>query len=108
MTPPMPVDEIRLFDWKSHKAALWWLGVLYRRPAFLEQALKSLSRGRAVRTGVLLYLQSFPYVVTMVFALHAATLAAAGKPVNWYDVLQDTAFGIVAVPIRFHGELLGV
>jgi hypothetical protein len=49
---PTPLDKIVL-TWRDHKSALWWLGLLYRRPVQFQNALKGWSRWQAVRAGAI-------------------------------------------------------
>lgn len=59
---PIPLEKIG-FRVKDHKSVLWWLGLLYRRPAQLEEALRNLSRGKTIRVGGTLYIHFLPYIV---------------------------------------------
>ena len=94
MTPPLPLGGIRLFDGKSHRAALWWLAVLYRRPKFLAQQLKSIPHGRALRIAANLYLHSLPYVIVVSIALRPAIYSLTGRAWDWQRLVFDTARGI--------------
>src|SRR5262245_24523681 len=58
---PVPLDQIG-FNWISHKSALWWLGLLYRRHAKIEIGLKSVSRFEGLRIGSMLWFHSLPYI----------------------------------------------
>jgi len=57
---PKPLGEIGLLD---HRSALWWLGLLHRKPKQFEESLAGLNRGQALLTGIGLYLHSLPYSV---------------------------------------------
>src|SRR5580658_9382661 len=94
LRPKVALKEVRLFDWKSHKAALWWLGVLYRRPSALTGRLGSLTRGVAFRTAARLYLHSLPYVFILSFLLRFALFSSRYTSGAWARLASDTAFGI--------------
>jgi hypothetical protein len=57
---PLPLDQIG-FGWRSHCSALWWLGLLYRRPRQVREALQRMPRWPAARAGLALYLNAIPY-----------------------------------------------
>jgi len=59
---PLPLGELRL-NWGSHFSALWWLGLLYRRPARFHEALKALDRWPARAAGLRLYLHAAGWVL---------------------------------------------
>ena len=57
----LPLAEIGL-GWRSHAAALHWLGLLYRRPAQVQALWRDMPRNRAIRSGLLLLLHAYVYV----------------------------------------------
>ncbi len=57
---PIPLDQIRL-DWRSHKSALWWLGLLYRKPAAFRAVLAASSNFSALAAAIRIYLHTLPY-----------------------------------------------
>ena len=57
---PRPLGKLR---WWDHWAALWWLGLLYRRPHKFREALEQLSRGQAVLSGLLVLGHALPYLL---------------------------------------------
>ena len=56
---PLGDNRLRLCD---HRSALWWLGVLYRRPEVFKLALKGQKWWRAAATAAILYLHCLPYL----------------------------------------------
>jgi len=58
---PIPLAELRL-DLRSHLSALWWLGLLYRRPKRFQQAAEKPGRWAGVEAGVRLYAHFLPYM----------------------------------------------
>ena len=98
MAPPMPLDRIKLSGWKNHKAALWWLWLLYRRPAEFTQSVKEISPARAIMLGLILYAHSLPYLFVSSLALRVGALSMHSTPWNWRDLVIDDAgqiaFGI--------------
>jgi hypothetical protein len=67
---PIPLDQIGL-RWRDHKSALWWLGMVYRRPVQVQQSLKSTSRWTNVKVGLILYAHNSPYMLVLLLALHS-------------------------------------
>ena len=63
-----PLESLR---WRDHRAALWWLGLLYRRPKVFQEALEKLPRRRVLAIAGRFLLHSLPYVVLFALALHA-------------------------------------
>jgi hypothetical protein len=50
---PLPLEQIGLRG-RHHRSALWWLGILYRRPQQIQEALEALPKLQAWRaSGVL-------------------------------------------------------
>ena len=41
---PVPLDKLGLWGWRNHKSALWWLGLLYRRPREFPGKAQALGR----------------------------------------------------------------
>ncbi len=58
---PIPLDQIRL-RWRDHKSALWWLGLLYRRPAEFHEELWWFPRLTKIKMGCFLYVHFLPYL----------------------------------------------
>ncbi|MGH9836010.1 MAG: AAA family ATPase, partial [Blastocatellia bacterium] len=61
---PIPLNKIGL-SWRDHKSALWWLGLLYRRPAKFRESLTKLPGRKVVRSGFLLWFHSLPYIIAL-------------------------------------------
>ena len=59
---PVPPGEIGLHC-RHHLAALWWLGLLYRRPVRFKAALAGLRPAAQLTAGGLLCLHILPYLV---------------------------------------------
>ena len=106
MTPPLLLDQIKFLGWNSHRAALWWLAVLYRRPKFLEQSLARKPRGIAMRQGITLYFHFLPYLVVVSILLRASSLLLNHTPRTWLGLFSDVVT-VVAVAIVF-GIFFGV
>ncbi|MBI1924512.1 hypothetical protein HYR99_09705 [Candidatus Poribacteria bacterium] len=70
---PIPLDHIRL-GWRDHKSALWWLGLLYRRPARFQAALKDFSWRSRFGISLSLCLHALPYLCLWIFALNISLL----------------------------------
>ena len=101
-----PLAEITLHP-RHHKAALWWLGLLYRRPEFFRQALTS-NYFRAILEGFVLFLHFLPYFFLFIlvsFILMLVSLAAGwGQLVSFLSALCLLAFlvtEIIALIIAF-------
>ena len=61
---PLPLEQIGLRG-RHHRSALWWLGILYRRPQYLQQVLEALPRLRILLAISVLYLHTLPYIVVL-------------------------------------------
>jgi len=59
---PTPLDKIGL-RWRDHKSALWWLGLLYRRPNYFIKSFEQLEPDLALEAALRLYVHIFPYLV---------------------------------------------
>jgi hypothetical protein len=102
---PTPFDKIGL-RWRDHKTALWWLGLLYRRPAQFENALQDLPRIRVLKAGILLYLHALPYVV--LFCILGRFVISdwlefpiKGRLIPTPDISQYNVFQIVLIGITW-------
>jgi MFS family permease len=76
---PVPLERLGL-GLRDHRTALWWLGVLYRRPVVLVDSLKQLARMKQVRVGLLLWLHALPYVLLLLILAQADLLHSS---VSW-------------------------
>jgi AAA domain len=70
---PLPLDRLR-FGWRSHLSALWWLGLLYRRPQRFREALDALPKVNAVGAGFLLLATAVPYIAVINILFGSADL----------------------------------
>ena len=61
---PLPLERLRL-GWPFHLSALWWLGLLYRRPHLFCEALEELPKISAVVAGLVLLATAVPYIVAI-------------------------------------------
>ncbi len=61
---PLPLEQIGL-RWRDHCSALWWLGILYRRPQQLRKQLEALPKFQALHAGSVLYLHALPYILIL-------------------------------------------
>ncbi|MDX2040032.1 MAG: hypothetical protein SF097_02235 [Acidobacteriota bacterium] len=59
---PIPLDQLG-FGWRSHKSAMWWLGLLYRRPKDVHNQLDQMPKLAAAKTGFALYWHNLPYLI---------------------------------------------
>ena len=62
---PLPLEQVGL-RWRDHCSALWWLGLLYRRPQLVQKQLESLPKLEALRTSIALYLHALPYLLILI------------------------------------------
>ncbi|MDS4013323.1 MAG: hypothetical protein RKP46_03080 [Candidatus Accumulibacter sp.] len=106
--------DLRAFD---HRAALWWLALLYRRPKRFQEALGGLASHRQrLLVGVCVFLHALPYVVVLAIggrlllhALGAIDLGRSGFAALAYHAVQGIAVGIalgIAEGIAFGIALL--
>ena len=61
---PVALSEVAL-DRHSHASALWWLGLLYSRPARFEESMKSLDRRAQLTATLCLCLHQLPYMLAI-------------------------------------------
>src|SRR5215510_7889930 len=61
---PVPLDQIG-FNWISHKSALWWLGLIYCRPAKVKEEIKSVTLIKRLKLGPSLWIHILPYIITI-------------------------------------------
>src|SRR5580765_4082784 len=102
-TPPLPLEAITLHP-RHHRAALWWLGWVYRNLDAFYASLQRLSRSRSVHVTAALYLHVLPWlflltVVGNILFFHAgllhsewAKLAPAGC---WSAASTEAALNLV-------------
>ncbi|MDS4042106.1 MAG: AAA family ATPase [Candidatus Competibacter sp.] len=110
---PLPLEQIGLRE-RHHRSALWWLGILYRRPQQLREALEALSKLHALRAGGVLYLHALPYIVILSITGRLVLFGALGlelrapPPTEWSTLvlthsallIQGIAVGIaIGIPL---------
>ena len=102
MTPvPLAALSLRL---RHHLAALWWLCLLYRRPAAFVRALeKATSRAARLRAGSILYLHALPPALILVIVGRLLLFGALGLAA---ERVLPTADLLAA--ISWHGEQIAV
>ena len=76
---PIPLDQLG-WRWRDHKAALWWLGLLYRRPDQFRQTLAGLSRSQGIFIGIRLWAHFLPYFVFVCVLGRLFVFGALGLP----------------------------
>jgi hypothetical protein len=94
----VPRDHIG-FGWRNHKSALWWLGLLYRRPQNVSEALDKFSRFEVIKAGYSIYFHALPYLILLCGAgriLFFGLLGLATQSHNptLFDHVEHIAFGI--------------
>jgi hypothetical protein len=78
---PLPLDQIR-FGWRSHLAALWWLGLLYRKPKSFDISLGNLGSWRGAICGIHLYLHAMPWLFAISILGRLIVHGVLGVPSN--------------------------
>src|SRR4051812_43280228 len=68
---------------RHHRAALWWLGWLYRNPASFGESIEGLQRGLAVRSVLALYVHSFPWIFVALVAIKILSFHAGFVHADW-------------------------
>ena len=86
----VPLEQLRLFSWRSHQLALWWLGLLYRRPWQVQEALEALPRKPALLAGSLLYLHCLPYAWLISLTARLALYGLSGIEIDLFSVVFVT------------------
>ena len=90
-TPPLPLGTLTLHT-LHHRAALWWLGWLYRNPGAFRASLKLLPRLPALRAAFTLYLHALPWMLV---------LTVLGKMLLSQPVMAHPEWARLAVLDRF-------
>lgn len=102
-TPPLPLEALTLHP-RHHRAALWWLGWLYRNPDAFRESLKLLPRWPAVRAVYALYLHALPWLLVLAIMgqllfFHAGLVHPEwGKLAlaeQWFAAAKEAAVGLV-------------
>lgn len=78
---PLPLESIRL-NLRSHLSALWWLGLLYRRPHRFYESLVKLPRRTRIAVAVQLYLHAVPWMLLVCVMGRAFLFGALHLPVE--------------------------
>jgi hypothetical protein len=78
---PRPLGQIRLRP-NDHLSALWWLGLLYRRPAQFPEGITSCSRWGRLAIALCLYLHSLPYSLIAIVAGRWLLFGVLAIPTN--------------------------
>jgi len=91
---PTPLDKIG-WRWRDHKSALWWLGLLYRRPEQFNNALKSLSPWQAGKSGSTLYLHTLIYLIL---------ICIVGRLIvfGWFGIPAAKTFDTTFAILQYH------
>ncbi len=101
---PTPLAKIRLFSWQDHKSALWWLGLLYRRPVSLREIAKKLSWKEAILINIRFWLHFLPYLILIsivgrIFRFGILNTEISNELTSTAEILlyhaKQIAFGIV-------------
>ena len=61
----VPLNKIG-FSWEGHKSALWWLGLLYRRPKEFRESLEEICLRENIVVLFKILLQFLPYLILFV------------------------------------------
>jgi hypothetical protein len=91
-----PLGEL---TWRDHRSALWWLGLLYRRPHRFREALERSSPGRALLAGLLVLGYALPYLIVTAAVLRWVLFGLLGMSLR--EPLQPDASAVL-----FHATLL--
>ena len=65
-----PLNKIG-FSWEGHKSALWWLGLLYRRPKEFRESLEVLSLRESIFVFFKILLTFLTYIILFVILARA-------------------------------------
>lgn len=89
----MPLERLR-FGWRSQMSALWWLGILYRRPAELGDRLATIPRVHAMRVGLGLMICGLLYALPLTIMCHLILGIAIGMggPTQYFDLWHTSFF----------------
>jgi hypothetical protein len=97
---PKPLHEIRL-RWGDHKHALWWLGLLYRKPRLFQEALATGTRSQQLGAGWRLVFHFLPYQVLLCVLGRVLLFGVFRLP-------TEHRSATVGASLLFHGETIAV
>ena len=83
-----PLGPLRL-GWRNHKLALWYLGLLYRRPRWFTERLKAGSRTQQLKNSLILCLHALPCMIVL-SVLGRMAVTGSLPNLSW---AMDIAFG---------------
>src|SRR3989339_1284995 len=66
----VPLNKIG-FSWEGYKSALWWLGLLYRRPKEFRESLEGLSLRESIFVFFKILLPFLTYIILFVILVRA-------------------------------------
>jgi hypothetical protein len=98
---PVPLDQIGL-RLRDHRSALWWGGLLYRRPGQVKKIIdiNNISSINLVKIGLILYTHFLPYMAILLFLGRIVLFELLGLPKDQsLTSFQDILF--------FHFKWLG-
>ncbi len=101
---PLPLEQIGLRG-RHHRSALWWLGILYRRPQQLRKALEALPKLQAWRAGGVLYLHALPYIVILIASSLELCEPSSAKSLS--PVLENAVLLVRAIALGIVGGFVG-
>lgn len=83
-------------QWRDHREALWWLGLLYRRPDVLRENIASLPTiSTKLIVGLKLYIHIWPYVVLVAFLVRWAIVGYFDLPFDLRGFINGIIIGFV-------------
>ncbi len=81
-TPPLPLELLTLHP-RHHRAALWWLGWLYRNPDSFRSSLEKLPRWPAIRAALAINLHVLPWALVIGIGLKIWLFHAGLANASW-------------------------
>jgi hypothetical protein len=90
-SPSLAAIQFRRSD---HFSALWWLGLVYRRPEQFQAALLSCSARQQLITAFCLLVHGTPYVLAISVASRLLVANLFGLEIQLVDVARGVAVGI--------------
>jgi hypothetical protein len=95
---PIPPGELRL--WPSHhRSALWWLGLLYRRPRVFRQSLGEAGRRGALTSAAILVLHALPWMFVVAAFGQLVLFGGVGLPLK-RPPAEPGLFALILAHIR--------
>src|SRR3989304_2912722 len=91
----VPLNKIG-FSWEGYKSALWWLGLLYRRPKEFRESLEGLSLRESIFVFFKILLPFLTYIILFIILVRALIYGTV------YHETQKAVPSIIDISLLFN------